>query len=112
METTDGSDELPRRTVLGTCDLTLLPECVYLQVTGPSGHFREEAAPVMSPYPQAASSLVARPPDLQRWLDYTYLVATRTSKTGGEVRLPGRPVELIDSSTPGAPAPRRDRHVR
>jgi len=66
----------------------------------------------MSPYPQAASSLVARPPDLQRWLDYTYLVATRTSKTGGEVRLPGRPVELIDSSTPGAPAPRRDRHVR
>ena len=78
MKTTDGSDELPRRTVLGTCDLTLLPESVYLQVTGPSGHFREEAAPVMSPYPQAASALVARPPDLQRWPDYTYLVATRT----------------------------------
>ena len=61
-------------------NLTLLPESVYLQVTGPSGHFREEAAPVMSPYPQAASSLVVRPPDLQRWPDYTYLVATRTTE--------------------------------
>ena len=26
LETTDGFDELPRRTVLGTCDLTLMPE--------------------------------------------------------------------------------------
>ena len=51
---------------------------MYLQVTGPSEHFREEAAPVMPPYPQAASSLAVRPTDLQRWLDYTYLVATRT----------------------------------
>ena len=34
----------------------------------------------MSPYPQAASSLVVRPPDLQRWPDYTYLVATRTTE--------------------------------
>ena len=37
-------------------------ESVYLQVTGPSGRFREEAAAVMAPYPQAASWLVVRRP--------------------------------------------------
>ena len=49
----------------------------HAQVTDPSGCFREEVAPVMSSYPQAASSLVVRLPDLQRWPDHTYLVATR-----------------------------------
>ena len=37
-------------------------ESVYLQVTGPSWRFREEAAAVMAPYPQAASWLVVRRP--------------------------------------------------
>lgn len=31
----------------------------------------------MPPYLQAASSVIVRPPDLQRWPDYVYLVAVR-----------------------------------
>jgi hypothetical protein len=62
---------------------------VYLQVTSPSGCFREEVTPVMSSYPQAASTLVVRPPDLQRWPDYTYLVATRYTPVPGLSQVAG-----------------------
>src|SRR6266581_7922850 len=83
METTDGSDELPRRTVLGTCDLTLLPRIRVFAGHRPVGALPRRGGPDHVAVPQAASSLVVRPPDLQRWRDYTYLVATRTSAHAG-----------------------------
>ena len=85
METTDGSDELPRRAVLRTCDLTLLPRIRVFAGHRPVGALPRRSGPGHVAVPQAAPSLVVRPPDLQRWPDYTYLVATRSKPAQSEI---------------------------
>src|SRR6266853_4038127 len=100
METTDGSDELPRRTVLGTCDLTLLPRIRVFAGHRPVGALPRKGGPDHVAVPQAASSLVVRPPDLQRWRDYTYLVATRFWPAAGLPCPSGHQTTLLGQAPP------------